>query len=235
MLIRRTCRDVVKVPSGSMASARNLGIFNDVFIYYRLKTANDHGYFKSVLAISSFLGVSERTAHRWVSRLADLGLLQRLDSGINLVCYDVLFLKLGVDLKNGFKLFKIGAKYTLDRSNFISAVAKEEVRYNNTKQWHMASRKLRPKYRPDKGNLNANVAVSISCNRVASLLGYRSCSSGHRLERMIEVRYPESVSITHHCDVVGVFDRANKAKLPKGCYVQDGFILRRISNRISVY
>lgn len=232
-----TCTDRIKVPEGCVRRAQALGITNEVVIYYTLKTINVEGYFKrgsGVLDVASKLGISERTVRRWIKTQLALGLMYKERGGYGMVNYDRLFEALGYTGTKGKKLFKIKSKHTNSKEELITAITKAEVQHNMDKQRYMIGRKLRPKDRPD--NLSVNTTITLSCKGVSSLLGY-SKTTGYRLEQQLVGQYPHTVIIDRHAEVVRVLHPYFDAgyKIPKGCYINDGVVLRNSSNRIYIY
>ncbi len=238
---------VVKVPEGCLQRASNLQIRNEVLIYYKLKTVNIQGYFRNgagIKQIIKHLGADDRTIRRWFRSLHSLGLLYKDDNGYGLVKYDKLYQILGYDLTENnktrrtragsFKIFKVP---TSSVSKLIIAVAKEEIALNIARQDKRIERKLTQTDKPDQQFVSANTTTTLSCSSVSKLLGYRSASSGSRIEKQLVISYPNTVKIDKHVEVISVDSpfAVNNSKLGKRFYKENGIVFKVLCNRIYIH
>lgn len=230
---------VIKVPEGCLKRASDMNLRSETIIYFKLKSIFDHGYFefgKGVKIVSNKMCLSERSVRRWFNSLHNVGFIYKDSNGYGLVKYDRLYELLGYNIskhesknRNGkFKIFKISTSH-IDR--LVTAIAKEEIKLNQSRQEYMIKRKLTSKEKTDN-IVGAIDSVSLSCQSVGRLIG-GSRSTGQRIEQSLIDKFPNIVRIDRHVEVIGVSD--SKSKSGSGHYVSNGLLFKNMPNRIYIY
>lgn len=227
---------VIKVPEGCLKKASDIDMREEALIYFKLKLICNHGYFEfggGAKLISNSMCLSERTVKRYFKRLCDVGMMYKDDNGYGLVKYDRMYEILGFDMTPNkrkrrlgkFKIFKISVKHT---DNLITAIAREEIALNQSRQEFMIKKKLTQTTNPDS-TVSINSGVSLSCAGVGRLLGV-SKSSGQRIEQALVKLYPNTVKIDRRVNVM-----PEGTKPGRGYYKEDGLLFKVMSNRILIH
>ena len=232
----------IKVPEGCIRKASALGLREEIIAYFKMKTVNEQGYFAFGSGIKDAalkLSVTERTVRRWISRMQEAGFIYKDDNGYGLVKYDTAYKILGFDTTphkrkkrlGNFKIFKIN---TNNVHELLTTIVKEEIALNQRRQEYMIKRRPTQISKPDNTVGNKN-GVSLSCAGLAKLLGYKR-STGHRLEQKLLEKYPNTVFIDKHSEVVDTKPSLKTSRISgNGHYIQNGILFKTLCNRIYVH
>jgi len=189
-MIGKSHNFIVKVPEGMIKQSNSNGTTHLIKLWYNLKSNKNSGHYITLKEIQDCTNESFSSIYKKITKMIELKWINKDSNGFKLISYDKLFKLLGYNMaikkcKKGFragtfKIFKIAIQ------NFLENIYIEEIKLNFQKQKYRVRKKLTQKRVKVDTTNRVNKDITLSVRGVSRILGYKSASTGYKIEKQLE-------------------------------------------------